>query len=138
MIDMKVKALVILSVLIMLTTGIVSMSSSDADAADTTFGDFLVDYGNGTTDWIQIHRSSTIISTVTDSLTDAGITITVSGNTITVDGLTSRSTGAADTGGSVSVPGTTGNTVDCHWNVYSWSNNTSKWVVVDPSEYDST
>ena len=136
MIEMNAKTLALLSVLLMLTTGIISVSGSDSDAAASQ-GDFLVDYGNGTTKWVETHLSPTIISTAVNSLNDAGIPITVTGGTITIDGLTSRSTGGADTGGTVSNPGTTGNTVECHWSLYSWSNNLLKWVVVDPSEYDS-
>ena len=132
---MRVKALAVLSIVLMLTAGIMTISDSDADAAQS---DFLIYYGNGSTKWIGTHLSPTISSTVINSLTDAGITITISGSTITIDGLTSRSTGAADTGGTVSVPGTTGNTVNCHWNIYSWSNNLLRWTVVDPSDYDST
>ncbi len=137
MIEMKAKTVAVLSVLLLLTVGIVSMTGDDTDAG-TAKGDFLIDYGNGSVKWVETHQSPTISSTVINSLTDAGIAITISGSTITIDGLVSRSTGGADTGGTMSIPGTTGNTVTSRWNIYSWSNNISKWVVVDPSDYDST
>ena len=111
-------------------------SSSDA-ASDNAQGDFLVDYGNGTTKWVPTHVSSTISSTVISTLSAQGITCTISGGTLTVDGLTSRVTGATSTGGSITVPGTTGITVNCVWNIYQWSNNSSKWVIVEASQYDN-
>ena len=133
---MKAKIVTILSVLLMVTVCIISVSGSNADS-NASSGDFLVDYGNGTTKWIDTHRSSTNSSTVIDSLTNSGFTVTIIGPTITIDGLTSRSTGAANTGGTVSVPGTTGVIVNSHWNIYYWSGNTHKWIVIDPSDYGS-
>lgn len=136
MIEMKTKTIAVLSILLMLTSGIISITGSDGDTRSTS-GDFLIDYGNGSTKWVEIHQSSTISATVINSVTDAGHSITITGSVIDIDGLVSRSTGGADSGGTMSVPGTTGNTVTSHWNIYSWSNNTSRWSVVDPSEYDS-
>ena len=113
-----------------------SASSSSNAATDYTHGDFLVDYGNGNTQWIETDVSSTISETVIGSLNEASISCTISGGVITIDGLISRSTGATDSGGSVSTAGTTGVTVNCSWKIYSWSNNQSKWVILEPSEWD--
>ncbi len=133
---MKAKTIAIMTVMMMLTIGISFASDSDA-LTEYKHGDLLVDHGNGITEWIDTKISSTISSTVSDSLTAAGYNISITGGVITVDGLTSRTTGGADTGGTLSVPGTTGVVVTSSWHIYSWSNNTSKWTVVDPSEYDT-
>ena len=139
MVEMSLKTITtVLFTIMLVMTGIISVSDSSAETTDDTFGDFLVDYGNGSTRWIETNISSTISSTVIHSLNDAGINITISGGVITIDGLTSRDTGGSNTGGTISTPGRTGTTVNCHWNIYYWSNNQLKWMVVDPSEYDST
>ena len=135
---MKVSPFPILAVLIVFTVVAVSYCSSetDADSSEYVHGDFLIDYGNGHTEWVPTHVSSKLSSTVIATLNDAGKTCSVSGSTITIDGLSVRTTGKAVTGGSITEPGTTGVIVESYWHMYYWSNNLSKWIVVDSSEYD--
>ena len=116
----------------------VNIPGSVADTGEYTHGDFLLDHGNGSTEWIDPHVSSTVSATVIHTLADAGMTCTISGGTIIIDGLEVCQTGAASTGGTISTPGTTGTTVEARWHIYHWSNNLSKWIVMDPSEYDSS
>ena len=132
---MKRKLLTVMLIAMMLTVGIFSISDSDTGAISED-KDFLIDYGNGSTKWVETHHSSTYASTVISTLTNAGLTTTIAGGIVTIDGLSSNTTGGSNTGGSVSNPGSTGVTVNCRWNIYSWSNNLSKWTIVDPSEYD--
>ena len=135
---MRAKLFSSFAVLLMLAVVIANVSASDADSAEYQHGDFLIDYGNGSTEWVSTHVASTIFATVISTLNDAGKTCVISGSTIEIDGLSLRSTGSSSTGGAVDSSGTTGVIVESRWHIYHWSNNLSKWVVLDPSEYDSS
>ena len=135
---MRVKLLVI-SVIALVVITSVPLITDDGSSAETSsykHGDFLVDYGNGSIEWIASVNRNTIWNTVEQTLTNAGKTCTLSGDTITLDGITTKIIGAANTGGSITEPGTTGVTSTCSWHVYSWSNNANRWEVIDPSDYD--
>ncbi|MBE6528540.1 MAG: hypothetical protein E7Z64_05185 [Thermoplasmata archaeon] len=136
MIDMRAKVILAIVSLVALAACITLLPGSDS-ASDELQGDFLIDHGNGSTEWVGTHASNTISSTVINTLSDASFSAVIADGKITIDGLTSRTIGGADTGGSVSEPGSTGVKVESHWTLYSWSNNTSSWTVIDPAEYDS-
>ena len=137
MTDTKTKIAAILSVLAMVAICVSAAPSSDAEG-DYTHGDFLLDYGNGSTKWIATKPAPTISGTVSKTLLAVGITSSISGGTITVDGLGTTSTGGTSTGGSISTEGMTGVTVTCSWHIYSWNASLKKWTAVDPSDYSST
>ncbi len=132
--DIMRKTAVVATILMMLAVGISAAPSAEADSS-TTYGDFLVDYGNGNTQWVNTMSASTVSDTVKMTLSTAGISCTISGATVTVAGIAAVTTGAASTGGSLSVSGTTGITVDCSWHIYSWDDANSKWTVLDSSHY---
>ena len=137
MTDTKTKIAAILSVLAMVAICVSAAPSSDAEG-DYTHGDFLLDYGNGSTKWIATKPAPTISGTVSKTLLAVGITSSISGGTITVDGLGTICTGGTSTGGSISTEGMTGVTVTCSWHIYSWNASLKKWTAVDPSDYSST
>ena len=134
---MRTKMFAIAVAALMVITLIPLMSAEDGDAAASSYkhGDFLVDYGNGSTKWVPTAAKDTIWNTVEQSLTGAGITCSIAGSVITVDGRTETTIGAAASGGSITAPGTTGITVTSSWKIYNWSNNANRWDVVDPSNY---
>ncbi len=134
--ELKRKAAVVATILMMLAVGLSTASFSDADSGtDNAYGDFLLDYGNGNTKWINTSSASTVSETVTGTLTSAGVSCTISGASITIAGIGTTTVGAASTGGSMSASGTTGVTVESSWHIYRWNNSTSKWEVLDSSHY---
>ena len=96
-----------------------------SDAAETGNTDFLIDYGNGRTSWLTATAGTTLSDTISSTLTANSISFNA-GFTI-VDGIGERTIGGADTGGSLSAPGTTGNTVTSGWHVFTW--NGTAWAV---------
>ena len=105
-------------------------SAEDSGSIGPYGGDFLVDRGNGDTQWIAASVALSVGETVVNSLTAAGIPCSMSGTSLTVYGKTSDTVGASDTGGSLSVPGTTGKTVSSTWHVYLWKYSSAKWIEV--------
>ena len=100
--------------------------ASDSEAAGEMDGNFLLDYGNGRTKWIPVNAGATLSDTISQTLTAASIAFNP--GFATVDGIGQRITGSTvDTGGSVSTPGTTGNTATCGWHIFTW--NGTAWVV---------
>ncbi len=137
--EMKRKAAVVATIFLMLAVGLSTASFSAADSeSENTYGDFLLDYGNGNTKWISTSSASTVSETVTSTLTAAGVSCTISGTTITIGGIGTTTVGATGTGGSMSVAGTTGVTVETSWQIYRWDDTNSKWEALDSSHYGDT
>jgi ABC-type Fe3+-siderophore transport system permease subunit len=93
-------------------------------------GNFLIDRGNGDTEWVAIKSGSNYIDTVVASVTAAGSTCTYIGNQFTIDEKTETTIGSVSSGGSFSTSGTTGSTVTSKWQVYNWDVATSVWKEV--------
>ncbi len=132
--EMRRKAAVVATIFMMLAVGLSAASASDADSG-STYGDFLLDYGNGSTKWVNTSSAGTISGTVKNSLETAGVSYAISGTVLTIGGIGTVTVGAASTGGSMSAAGTTGVTVETSWHIYTWNDSSSKWEVLDPSHY---
>lgn len=127
-----ITALVILAAIISIQS-----FSEDVSAEETAVneGNFLVDYGNGRTTWIELVVDDDLSSTVKSSLNAAHIPY--SEDLSTIDGYSKRTVGDGSSGGSLYVSGTTGVTVTSDWNVYKWSG--SEWDECDmTSPYDGS
>ncbi len=95
---------------------------TDASEGDTLF---LLDWGDGDTDWTYVDAGGTLGDTVSAALDSMGLEHSLEGD-VTVDGLGTVVTGSAASGGSLSSAGATGLTTESSWRVYFWSG--SEWV----------
>ncbi len=119
------RLLAVTAVLMMLAVT-APLVSQESDASGELDGNFLVDYGNGRTKWVPLVTGATLSDTIASSLSGAGIAYDAGYTTI--DGIAARTTGTGtDTGGSMSTPGNTGNTITCGWKAYVW--NGTAWAV---------
>ena len=98
---------------------------SAEDAGPTGTFDLLLDFGNGEIEWIPYGSAPDIGGAIAGALDSAGHPYDP-GFTV-IDGRGPVVIGGADTGGSFTVPGTTGITVATYWHIYLW--NGSGWVV---------
>ena len=106
-----------------------------ADSDSVYEGDFLIDYGNGRTSWIKLVNGNDLSETITSSLDAASIEY--SEDLSTIDSYSTVTIGATSTGGSLSVPGTTGIVKTSEWRIFIWSG--SEWVESTiTSTYDGT
>ena len=102
-------------------------NASDEDA------NFLIDYGNGKTAWIQSGNGSTVSDALKAALSSASISF--DDNFVTVDGQKNTIIGSTTGEGSLELPGTTGITQNCNWTAFTWTE--SEWVKTDfKSSYD--
>ena len=90
---------------------------------------FLLDYGNGTTEWLTSSSEPTVSGRVVKTMLDNGHTVDLSSPDILVDGEGEVTIGLAYSGGMMEVGGTTGVTVTTSWHIYSWDESDKKWVV---------
>ena len=88
----------------------------------------LMDNGDGSTEWGEAPVSGTVSDVIEAAF--PGTVFSWTGE-ITVDGTGSVITGGADSGGSYTEPGATGNSTTAFWKVYSW--NGSAWEGTSPS-----
>ncbi len=97
---------------------------ASADETDAYGGDFLVDYGNGWTEWFELVKGEDLRSTIMSSLDKASLTY--SEDLTTIDDCSEVTVGSVSTGGSLSEPGTTGVTITAGWRFFTWSG--SEWT----------
>ncbi len=110
----------------------VVMLGDDSDAASQE-GNFLLDRGDGVVKWAEGGTGS-FKSVITTGLGNIGADFSLDGSII-VDGVGSKVIGAPSSGGSMSVAGTTGTTIEVAWNVYLW--NGTSWEYVSDLNGDS-
>ena len=112
--------------------------SGSAEASSPSDQKVLFDMGNGKTVW-----SDPVVLTSADTIDDVlkqtalvnGMTYASSGGVIEINGSSETVIGAAGSGGSVKVPGTTGDTVTSIWSACAW--NGTEWVPADITDaYD--
>lgn len=128
----KERTVLVAVMLLAATLALPAMLGDEADAADRGDG-FLLDYGDGTVRWAEGGTGS-YRSVIADALTSLGKEFSLDGE-ISVDGIGTRAVGSSSSGGSMSVPGTTGVRTGVSWNVYSWSG--SSWDPVSDMDADS-
>ncbi len=120
---MKYKILAVFAVLLMTLSVVpaVCAGSDQSAAADPEEeAKFLVDYGNGFTDWYQGSVNGPTGQIVLKLLKDNGIEASFDGPELVVDGVTLKTVGSTEKGGSLAVPGTTGVTHDVRWHFFRW------------------
>jgi len=101
----KTAAISIVLLLILTVPAAFIPSPSDADS-NPHGGDFLMDMGNGDTQWFAIGSGTTYADVAVSSATAAGYTCTYISPSFTVNGRTTTTIGAADSGGSYTNSGT--------------------------------
>ncbi|MDO5853023.1 MAG: iron chelate uptake ABC transporter family permease subunit [Thermoplasmata archaeon] len=99
------------------------------DAASGT--EVLIDEGDGNTQW-QTGSGTTVYDVVRDAATSAGMSVTYTSGVLAVDGVSSKTTGSASTGGTITTSGTTGVRVTSSWSVFGWTG--SAWTEVSPTD----
>lgn len=134
---MNRKILLTIAVAAMMLPIFVSLSSGEAEGASNGHK-VLFDMGNGTTVWanVSVESGDNTIDKVlqrTAANTD-GITYVSSGSSITVNGIVQTVIGGPDTGGTLSVSGTTGRTVTSEWHVFRWDGTGHAWVPAAASD----
>lgn len=128
----KTAAISIVLLLILTIPAAFISSPSDADS-NPHGGDFLMDMGNGDTQWFAIGSGTTYADVAVSSATAAGYTCTYISPSFTVNGRTTTTIGAADSGGSYTNSGTTGHTVTSSWHLFAWDSVAKQWTeVTDP------
>ncbi len=105
-----------------------ALDSSEADGAEK--GDFLLDYGNGWSIWIQTSPGSTVADTVKATLDAAGLPH--NDDLSEIDSQSAVTIGSTSGSGSFSEPGTTGVTVTSQWRFFAWSG--SEWTETAASD----
>ena len=120
---MKYKILAVLAVLLMTLSVVPAVCAGDdqsAAADPEQEAKFLVDYGNGSTDWYQGSVNGPTGQIALKLLKDNGIEASFDGSELVVDGVTLKTVGSTEKGGSLAVPGTTGVTHDVRWHFFRW------------------
>ena len=107
---------------------------SDADSSDVYEGDFLLDRGNGSTEWIKITAGGTYADTVINTLTAKGIQCNYALGNLEIENKISTSVGGSDTGGTFINTGTTGNTATSTWKIFRWDAGLHEWAAVAPAD----
>ncbi len=127
-------ASVLVAVMFLACSVYVPGAEAEGTTASVYGGDFLLDRGNGDTEWLAISDGSTYADTVVATLSGASISCSYAGSVLTIEGKTSTTIGGTDTGGSFTVSGTTGYTVESSWRVFGWNSTSSEWYSVSPSD----
>lgn len=135
---MKYKILAVFAVLLMTLSVVPAVCAGNdrsvAAADNDDEANFLIDYGNGFTDWYQGGVNGPSSDIAVKILTDNGIEASFSGSELTVDGITRKTVGSGSTGGSLAVPGTTGITHDVRWHFFRWDSFNLSWKEVDAKD----
>ena len=127
--DRRITLAMLIAVLVVVSVPLLANGSSADESDPYGGGDFLVDYGNGRTLWIPTVAGLTVEETVGKTLQAHGISY--SSDFSVIDGMSSVTIGGADTGGTLSSPGTTGDASTSGWTIYQWG--VSEWETVEPS-----
>ncbi|MBE6526547.1 MAG: hypothetical protein E7Z63_02095 [Thermoplasmata archaeon] len=114
--------------LVLLLLGTLAVVLPDDSEADGPAPDFLLDYGNGATEWYVGATDPTLSAKIYKTLTDNGHTVDLTSPEITVDGKGPVTIGLDYSGGSFESPGTTGVKVTSSWHVFNWDGTASKWA----------
>lgn len=117
---------------ILLASFSVIMTSENIQGADEP-NKVLVDMGNGDTEWYDVSAGSTYRDVLRTTITSNGRTYSDSSEFI-IDGVKAITIGSADSGGSLSIEGTTGYTSHPVWTAYLWDE-TDGWKEI--SDLDS-
>jgi len=103
----------------------------ESNAEDSPYaGDFLLDYGNGYTKWLAPGSGQTYSELIIDTLKNAGIEY--ADDLSMIGNQANTVIGGSSTGGSLSLPGRTGTTVECSWKAFIWDD--SEWKAVSFSD----
>lgn len=89
--------------------------------------DVLLDWGNGSVEWAE-GDGRTVADVIGDALVGLGVEFEDGPDGIVVDGTSRVTVGSDDTGGSLTQPGSTGNSVTSYWHAYVW--NGTSWTEV--------
>ncbi len=105
--------------------------ADEADADGSPYaGDFLLDYGNGYTEWLAPESGSTFSEMIINTLQNSGVTYET--DLKMIGDQKNIVIGGSSTGGSLSEPGRTGTTVSTSWRAFSWDG--SEWQPVSFSD----
>lgn len=122
------RLLAVLAAVLAASLVMVSAETDNSEATDTSGENLLLDYGNGTTEWLTFTTAGTAGDAIEEALGDSGISCSISSGTITVGGKTSTTVGSStDSGGDFSTAGTTGNTETSSWHIYIWNSDNGSW-----------
>ncbi len=121
-VERKRKFTALFAAVLMVTSVLLCCYIPDNSSAEPSGDYVLVDWGNGTTEWIDIggEADGTVESVIAEALLGSEIEVEISGSQITVNGLTTKTVGSSGNGGSFTESGMTGKTVSSKWNVFSW------------------
>ncbi len=122
--DRRILTAVLVVTLVLLSVPLL-VNESDADSSPYA-GDFLLDYGNGYTDWLAPGSGSTVAEMISDTLDKANLPH--ESDLSVIDGWSTRTIGGSSTGGSITTPGMTGVTSTCSWRAFAWDG--SEWQPV--------
>ena len=133
MIDRRVITVLLIIVLALISFPLIA-GESDADESPYA-GDFLLDYGNGYTEWLAPESGSTYAEMIAATLDNAKISY--SEDLSEINGIKTKTIGSKTTGGSLSEPGTTGITVTSSWKAFSWDGSEWQPIALSDSYADS-
>ncbi len=122
-----------ITVLLVIILALISfpLIAGESDADESPYeGDFLLDYGNGYTEWLAPGSGPSYAEMVKDTLEKAKIPY--ENDLSSIDGIAARTVGGNSSGGSLSEPGRTGVTVTSSWKAFSWDG--SEWQPVSLSD----
>ncbi|MBE6525921.1 MAG: hypothetical protein E7Z66_05095, partial [Thermoplasmata archaeon] len=121
-VERKRKFTALFVAVLMVTSALLCCYIPENSSAEPSGDHVLVDWGNGTTEWIDIEGGADGIigSIIAKALESSDIEFEISGSQITVNGLTSTTIGSSGNGGSFTESGMTGKTVSSKWKVFSW------------------
>ncbi len=125
-----------ISLIVVLAIVAIPMFADEVEADDSPYeGDFLLDYGNGNTRWLNPGTGSTYAEVISDTLTKSNIVYEA--DLSSIDGMDALTIGGDSTGGSLAEPGMTGVTVTSSWRAFSWKG--SEWQPVEMTDtYDNS
>ena len=134
MTEMRYHLLALLIILSVVGCGIMPMACTGSSAESSSDSELLLDYGNGTTEWMEIKTGASVADRIISTLSAKGIVCSFSGLSLVVDGLETTTIGAPSTGGTTSVAGTTGITAVSSWHIFNWDSTAKEWApLADPS-----
>ena len=111
--------------------------SAVAENSDSEPNYFLLDYGNGATEWLGFSIDGTYRDILSSVLSDAGHDVSFDPE-ISIDGKSSSVIGGSDTGGTLTSAGATGVTVRSSWHMFVWDTESGKWNEITDADSDCT
>jgi len=125
---MTERRLITFALVVILAVISIPLITAESDADNSPYaGDFLLDYGNGYTEWLSPGSGSTFSEMILDTLKKANVEC--KDDLSEIGGYAKRTIGGESTGGSLSSPGMTGVTVTTSWRALSWDG--SEWQPVN-------